>query len=354
MNHHDNAVTNQIEKPHFEVPKIEGTKSFFQIDQATAFQLLQELDATEFKVFLFLTLRAYGWDEKTRRVGDGVTRASGTFVAKGTSLSEATAERSIASLKQKGLISKLKHSCKWGNTYQVKPTLLRQIAEDKKELPKKAAIEPAKTPPPEEPKIEGTKIEAPQNHIPSSLKSTPLAASNCRTSIESRNVDLSLKVTFENYFSEFRAPMAEKKERAFWAQLQKRNPDVTEEEFLECLKLVSQAKDSKGKPITMKFLWMANGFDNILLEARQRIKSRNRQEELKQADSKAKEVAAVEQQTSPEEVRLAKEAIRALLGGSLLKPMNASPAPQPDMHQRQAFLLAQARQMEQIGTFVRL
>ncbi len=394
MNHHGDGVQN--EEPNFKGPKIEGPnfegakneepknqgptpnekdRPFVQVNQAAVFQLLQELDASDFKVFFFLTIRAYGWEEKTRRVGDGITRASGTFVAKGTGLSEATSEKCINTLKQKGLISKFHHSCKWGNTYQVKPTLLRQgsneieslednkkhrkTKEPKPEEPKEPANPKVSKPEPiqrEEPKNEGPKIEVPKNHHPSTLGNRPLGAQNLGTNIDSRYLDLSLKLSlteiFENYFSKIRAPMTEKKERDCWAQIQNKNPDVTSEEFLECFKHVSETKDSKGNPICMKFLWMANGFDTILMDARQRIRSKHRrEEEQKKAEKAAQEEAILEQQTSPEDARLAKEAIRALLGSSFLKPLNPPQHQQQSEQERRTFLLSQAKQIQQIEKF---
>jgi hypothetical protein len=316
-------------------------KSFIQIDQATAFQLLQELDPTEFKILLFLTLRAYGWDEKARRVGDGTSRASGTFVAKGTGLSAATAERCIGRLKEKGLISKWTHSCKWGNTYQVKPILLRRCSDDKAPAThdKKKKF----------PQIEEPKLEEPQNNAPSSLKIMPLGPSNCGTSIDSRYSDfsLSLSKTFEDYFSKIRAPKAEKNERDCLALIQKRNPDVTSTEFLECFNLVSKTKDAKGRPVAMKFLWMSNGFDTILAEAREKIQAgKRREEEQRQVQQQAQAEAALAQQVSPRDVELAKSFIsRAFTRSGPMRSMPSAQNTTQSEQERRAFLLAQARQL---------
>jgi hypothetical protein len=347
------ATANQTENVsnkshHFEGPNIEGaTRSFIQIDQAAVFQLLKELDATELKVFLFLTLRAYGWDEKTRRVGDGVVRASGTFVAKGTNLSAATSERCISKLKEKGLISKWTHSCKWGNTYLVKPILLRQSSDDNAPPPENKK----KHPKDEAPQNEGTKkkepkqTQIPQNEGPSSLKNRLLGPSNLGTNIDSRSVDLSLTETFKKYFSEIRAPLAEKKERACLTQIQKRNPDVTDEELLECFSMVSKTKDSKGNPVSMRFLWMANGFDSILTNARLKIQARKRREEEKQKEElKAKAEAPLEQQTSPEEVEQAKNFINRAFLSFPLRTMPSLPDMQ-SLAKQQAILLAQTTQL---------
>ena len=348
----ESAETENVPKedPHFEGPKFEGaTRSFVQIDQATLFQLLQVLDATQFKVFVFLTMRAYGWDDKARRVGDGIVRASGTFVAKGSNLSVATAERCIGKLKEKGLISKSTHSCKWGNTYHVKPILLRRGSDDKappenKKKPPQIEVSKNEDTQKEEPKT----AQVPQNKAPSSIKNRPLGPSNLGTNIDSRYSDLSLTETFENYFSKIRAPIAEKKERSCLVQIQKRNPDVIEEEFLECFNIVSESKDSKGAPISMKFLWMANGFDTILPNARLKIQARKRREDERQrAQAKAEEEAALEKPAFPEEAEQAMNAIRSILGPSHFKSFNQDhKAPsEKAVQERRAFLLTQARQL---------
>ena len=159
---------------------------------------------------------------------------------------------------------------------------------------------------------------------------------------------------FENYFSKIRAPKGEKKERDCLAQIQYRNPDVTTEEFLECYNLVSESKDSKGNPIAMKFLWMSNGFDTILPAAQKRILARNRRVEERQRDElKAQGEDRHAQQTTPEEVELAKDKMRKLFGPNLFRSMGPSQNQQPDQVRR-AFLLNQTRQIQQIEKFGRL
>ena len=193
---------------------------------------------------------------------------------------------------------------------------------------------------------------------PSTVEKSLLEAQNLGTNIDPRCVDLSLKLslteTFENYFSKIRAPMAEKKERSCWAQIKYKNPDITEEEFLECFNLVSESKDSKGKPISMRFLWMANGFDVILMDARERIRSRKRGEEERQrAEAKAQEEAELEKQVSPEDVEKAKNMINSLLGSGPFKSFGPFQNPQSEQDRR-AFLLAQAQQIHQIEKFGKL
>ena len=141
--------------------------SFVKFDQVTLFQSLKELNATEFKVFMFLSLRAYAWDDKTRRSGNGVARATGSFIAKGTVLSQATSERGLVRLQKKELISKFHHSCKWGNTYSIKLILmLRTHSNDKAPpTPQVIPIEPVQPP-----QIEVPKNEGPQKSGPSPIK----------------------------------------------------------------------------------------------------------------------------------------------------------------------------------------
>ncbi|MFZ9596712.1 MAG: hypothetical protein ACO3A2_11645 [Bdellovibrionia bacterium] len=149
--------------------------------------------------------------------------------------------------------------------------------------------------------------------------------------------------------------MMEKKERTCLSEIQKKNPDVSQDELLECFSLVSKTKDSKGKPVAMKFLWMANGFDTILKEARRRIQSRKRlEQERAQAQKKASEEAVIEQESAPELVEKGKKAFYAALGGGLFQNHRAFQQPQTQsqsLDQRKAFLHAQSKQIQQIKQF---
>ena len=151
---------------------------------------------------------------------------------------------------------------------------------------------------------------------------------------------------------------AEKIERDAWDKVKRQKFFASDEEHLECFRSVSAQKDKQGKSIAMKFVWMSNGLTEILAKARKRIRSRNRQEEERlQAEKKAQEEVNLAQQTSPEDVRLAKQAIRALLSTGPLKsfgPLQPQPQSSPELHRRQDFLLAQAKQIQQIETFGRL
>jgi len=104
----------------------------------------------------------------------------------------------------------------------------------------------------------------------------------------------------------------------------------------------------------MKFLWMSNGFDTILPAAQKRILARNRRVEERQRDElKAQGEARHAQQTTPEEVELAKDKMRKLFGPNLFRSMGPSQNQQPDQVRR-AFLLNQTRQIQQIEKFGRL
>lgn len=334
-------------------------RPFVQVDQAAVFKLVRELDLSDFKVFFFLTMRAYGWDDEKRRVGDGITRASGTFVANGTGLSEATSEKCIRSLKELGLISKFHHSCKWGNTYSVKPLLLRHasnevpVTEDRKEH--QECNEPFQS---EKPKNEVPKLKGPKAQATTTLENTPLEAQNLGTNLDCRPLDLSLKLSFseifETHFSKCRSPKIEMKERDCWAEIQERNPKVTSEEFLECFEVVSETKDSKGNSIFMKFLWMLNGFDPILAEAKRRLETRKRLVRAAQEqEAPSKTVDNLEQITSAEDAEAAEQAkafIRALLDKGPFKSPSLIPQTQPEQD-RIALLRAQAKQMQHIENF---
>ena len=84
-----------------------------------------------------------------------------------------------------------------------------------------------------------------------------------------------------------------------------------------------------------------------LMAASDQVSSQKRREEEKARPSAKEET--VEQPVSPEEAERAKEAIRVLLGRSLFR--SQSTGQQSSETDRRAFLLAQARQLEQIERF---
>src|SRR6185312_4733198 len=73
-----------------------------------------------------------------------------------------------------------------------------------------------------------------------------------------------------------------KEERENLSELLKRNPDITQEEFLECYRIVCNDTDSTGSRIKYRFGWLAKGFDEILVRARNNIVAQRRREQVEQ------------------------------------------------------------------------
>lgn len=103
------------------------SSSYFRLNLQESYRLVKELDEAELKIFLFLSLRAHGWDGQLRRVGNGTTRASRDYIATAIGMSETTVGRTTPRLEKKGLIKKSRVSCKTGNIWQVKKCLLSPV-----------------------------------------------------------------------------------------------------------------------------------------------------------------------------------------------------------------------------------
>ncbi len=117
-------MVSQLEEsqvPEFEVPKPHG--SYYKLDLSKAYQLLQELEAVEFKLFLFLSLKAWGWDGNLQKSGIGTVKASASYMAKGVNSSEASVNKYVISLTNKNYLSKMSVCFKTGNTYRVSQIL---------------------------------------------------------------------------------------------------------------------------------------------------------------------------------------------------------------------------------------
>ena len=91
---------------------------------------------------------------------------------------------------------------------------------------------------------------------------------------------LSKMQIFENYFSQIRAPKKAQKERECFFELLKRNPDISEAEWIECFWIVSKDCDAKGNKIKAPMMWLSQGFDNYLARARSLIEAQKRNEKL--------------------------------------------------------------------------
>ena len=125
------------------------------------------MDPAEFKLFLFLSMKAWGWDGKLRRLGDGTVRASVSYAAKGAGISESSVNKYTDKLIAKGLTKKLSVSFKQGNTYQVLSVIYHQ--EKSPELP--AAQVP--------------EIRVPEKQAPSYLNGGQLGTRQTSTNIDS-------------------------------------------------------------------------------------------------------------------------------------------------------------------------
>jgi hypothetical protein len=117
--HEEEISENQL--PKIKVPKYLG--SYYRLNLSEIFILMQEMEAGEFKVFLFLSLKAWGWDGKLQKSGDGSVQASASYIAKGTNLSEASVNKYVISLLNKNYIIKTSICYKNGNTYQISQLL---------------------------------------------------------------------------------------------------------------------------------------------------------------------------------------------------------------------------------------
>lgn len=161
---------------------------------------------------------------------------------------------------------------------------------------------------------------------------------------------LSLEEFFESYFSEIRAPTAEKQEREAFLEIRERNPDLTDAEFIECFELISKDRDSKGNPISFKFVWMAKGLDKLLKRARGSIQEKTRKAISQAQDEEARLKAELEAQQTSQEVSMTQEEIAKTVSQSLGSfgkcietRMASNEMTQEELHKRREFLKEQAR-----------
>lgn len=162
---------------------------------------------------------------------------------------------------------------------------------------------------------------------------------------------LSLEEIFESYFSEIRAPIAAKQEREAFLEIRERNPDLTDAEFLECFELISKDRDSKGNPISFKFVWMAKGLDKLLKRARGSIQDKTRKAiDKAQADEEVRLKIELETQQASQETSMTQEEIANTISqilGSFGKRIETRIASnemtQEELQKRREFLKEQAR-----------
>ncbi|MEO5969414.1 MAG: replication protein [Bdellovibrionia bacterium] len=118
-----------------------------------------------------------------------------------------------------------------------------------------------------------TVVNSPTVNSGQNTHSTPYNNTGLNTELKTPSLSLSEieKYFDEIYFSKIRAPKMEREERNSFRDIIQRNKDLTLEELKECFSLVEADHDSKGNPIKSKFLWMAKGLDQILMEAKDNL-----------------------------------------------------------------------------------
>jgi hypothetical protein len=98
------------------------TSGYFQLNYS-ALELMRRLEAGEFVVLQFLTLKAWGWNVDKHRLGSGLVRAAGTYVSQSLGIAKSSADKYLGNLMNKGFLSLVEKSHKRGNTYRVVPLL---------------------------------------------------------------------------------------------------------------------------------------------------------------------------------------------------------------------------------------
>ena len=98
------------------------TSGYFQLNYS-ALELMRRLEAGEFVVLQFLTLKAWGWNVDKHRLGSGTVRAAGTYVSQSLGIAKSSADKYLGNLVNKGFLSLVEKSHKRGNTYRVAPLL---------------------------------------------------------------------------------------------------------------------------------------------------------------------------------------------------------------------------------------
>jgi len=156
------------------------SQSFFKLNVAETFEKLKELDGNEFKLFMFYTLKGWGWDGQTQRQGDGKVRSSSSYAAQGLNLSQKTIEKYNDRLLKKNALSKVRVSRKYGTTFAITPAcFVRPMKEPKtKDVTQKPDPKPV--------------VEFGNSYITSSVKTTEPVRQNLPKNIDSRSIDISL------------------------------------------------------------------------------------------------------------------------------------------------------------------
>lgn len=255
----------------------------FRLNLPETYRLLAELEGVELKVFLFLTIKAHGWDGEAQRVGDGSVRAARSYIAMGIGTSETSVFRALPVLIKKGLVRKSMTSCKTGNVYEVSPCLLNKERKPISVQNERVQKEPV------------------QKEPPSASNLNRLARSNRTTNIDPRIIE-TLSLVFENL-----SVKGKERENALRALEEKIGEG--EDQFLaaEILKYAFTAKEDfspNPKPIISKLGFFQN--PDCYRQVKEKLGAKYRAAEKRERERQAHEEQ--EKQKKQEEERQAEQA----------------------------------------------
>jgi hypothetical protein len=208
--------------------------AFFMLNQAESYNLLHELDPFEFKLFYFLSLRAWGWDGLVKQKGDGTTRAAVGFICKGTNLKKTMVEVKLKSLLDKHLIQLIELSFKKGNLYRISNVLHSSGK-------------------PKEPAQQAPATQEPEAQAPSILPDSSLAPRQAGTNIDYRSLNLSLTrflkpaqlTELETRWLSFMKKEREREEKGLLKLIQQK-PDEAEI-ILKAFEIILKEQDEYGE-----------------------------------------------------------------------------------------------------------
>jgi hypothetical protein len=98
------------------------TGTFFPLSYGTL-NVAKELDGNQFKVLLWFTIKAWGWQPSTQKPGTGQVRAAYDYIAEGAGVARSSAFTVVKKLIEKGLIRTSGAAFKDGNIYEVSPVM---------------------------------------------------------------------------------------------------------------------------------------------------------------------------------------------------------------------------------------
>ena len=270
---------------------------------------MADLNPRQYRVLLFIIRKSLGWSQEE-------VELSTKDLAEGIGIDSAAIWRAIPGLIEEGYLLK-KEGTNQKNIYSLNSKKFGRL------LPVKSTLTADSTVPVDS-TVEGTADLTVGGYC--QLDSTsPYRKKEVK---ERLNKSLSLVDFFENYFSEIRAPLAEKEEREAFFKIRERNKDVTDIEFLECFDLVSNDRDAKGNPITFRFAWMAKGFDKILKRARTNLIAKRRlDEDNARALAEHQSREEQEKKEAERESKMSQEEIATLIEKNLTTSLSSATKP---------------------------